>query len=265
MQRGRRRLDSCAGRRRKGTTQRLLQNGRVRRGPPARSLRLVGDFDAAGPAISRNDRACRRALARFIFRQRRPSERQASRAERGSKAEPRHHRVRIKPGVAAVRIAVRRRAAVKRHAQQLHGSIQRSIVADRDVSRADARHYVFVGAFEFRSVVSTIPEFRRCENCFQHLANVSVRLPVPKRHTLHERLGRVVCHEVLRELIAQVPRGSRMTCQDIERVLTFPHPTTGDAVAQKYFVAKVVAVRVEVEAARVRPHLAVGLDHRGSR
>ena len=72
------------------------------------------------------------------------------------------------------------------------------------------------------------------------------------------RVGRVVCHEVLRELIAQVLRGGRVARQDIERFLTFADSGTANTVAQKHFRAKVVAVRIEVEAAWVRRRPAVG-------
>src|SRR5262249_26897539 len=72
---GGRRFDRRAGRRRKGTTQRPCEHGRIRRWHQAWLLRSVVDFDAARPAVSRNHRAYRPALARFIFLERGSSER----------------------------------------------------------------------------------------------------------------------------------------------------------------------------------------------
>ena len=60
-------------------------------------------------------------------------------------------------------------------------------------------------------------------------------------------------------------RGSRVARQDIERVLTFLDSGTGEVVAQEHFGAKVVAARIEVEAAWVSRHPVVGVEPSGMR
>src|SRR5208282_4929493 len=71
------------------------------------------------------------------------------------------------------------------------------------------------------------------------------------RHPAHQRVGWIVGDEVLRQLEAQMLRRGGTARQDVQRMLALRDSAAVDSMPQKILAREIMALGVEVKAARV--------------
>ena len=84
----------------------------------------------------------------------------------------------------------------------------------------------------------------------QHGANVAVGLQVCLRHAVHQRRGRIIRDEVLRDLQRQMMRGVRIARQQVENLLTILDAAAVNPVAQHRLGIGIVQPLVKPELRR---------------
>ena len=176
------------------------------------------------------------------------------RRERERKIHAAEQRAGIHPSIGFVRVTCRRLALVQRLADPA-GPLHEQ---QRDVHfRADGpgggRHQL-KRRLDLGAICFLRPEFRRINHRVQDFANVAVGFQERLRHAVHQRGGRIIGNEALRQLVRNMVRRVRIARQNVEDFLAVFHSALVNLVSEHGLHAGVMEALFK-EKFRIAPRL----------
>ena len=146
--------------------------------------------------------------------------RQAVPDQRDGEVHPAEQRTRVHPGVSTVGVAGWRLTAVQRHPELLKPAHQPKSSVNLGVERAHAAHDELQGGLHLGPLGLSSEKVGRREDQPCDLSQVTIGLQEARRRPLDECRRRVVGDEPAHELGGDEACGGRMTCKQVEHLVT---------------------------------------------